>query len=149
MMRAALFTVTAAIVLASVPSPAPAESLGFSSTLRGVSETFTGQKFKFTGVGTMSFDDVAGTVSYSFLLSNGLTFAGTGTAAVTPKGRIFGVVTTQSAGIAGSAVIEGKAAKDRRKFSVTIAAAIPNRLGPPPSGFVLSKMKAKGTRAAM
>lgn len=137
-----------AILVCLAAATTPAASTGFASTLSGTSETFNGEKFKFTGTGNMTFDDVAGTVNYSFQLSNGLTFSGTGQAAVTPKGRIFAVVTTAAGGISGSAVIEGKASKGRDKFAAKIVAAIPNRLGPPPAGFVLSKMKVKGTKQA-
>lgn len=138
---------TALLVLASA-APTPAANVVFDCTLKGKSETFGGQKFKFTGAGTMTIDDVAGTLTYSFALSNGLTFSGQGTAAITEKGRVFGSVDTSSPGIDGVAVVEGAASKDRRKFTVKIAAAIPNRLGAPPQGFVLSKMTAKGTRQA-
>ena len=136
----------AALFVCLVTARAPAASVVFDTSLAGTSETFQGQKFAFTGEGTMTIDDVAGTLAYSFQLNNGFTFAGTGNAAVTAKGRIFGVVTTESNGIMGSAVVEGKASAKRDKFAVKITAAIPNRLGPPPSGFVLSKMKAKGTK---
>lgn len=144
MIRATLFCAMALVVVFA-PSRTPAATLGFDATLKGVSETFNGDKFPYTGTGTMTFDDVAGTVTYSFQLSNGLTFSGDGTAAVTAKGRIFGVVSAGSPGIDGSAVIEGKANKDRTKFNAKIFAAIPNRLGPPPNGFVISKIKVKGT----
>ena len=147
MIRATLLSAVALVVVLA-PSRTTAATLGFDATLKGVSETFDGDKFPYTGTGTMTFDDVAGTVDYSFQLSNGLTFSGTGTAAVTPKGRIFGVVDTSSNGINGSAVIEGKAKKDGSKFTAKIFAAIPNRLGPPPGGFVISKIKVKGTRQA-
>ena len=145
MIRATLLSAVALVVLFA-PSRAPAATQGFDCTLKGVSETFNGEKFPYTGTGTMTFDDVAGTVNYSFTLSNTLTFEGTGTAALTPKGRIFGVVNTNSGGINGSAIIEGKAAKDGSKFAAKIVAAIPNRLGPAPGGFVLSKIKVKGTK---
>lgn len=138
---------------------APAPVLGtatFDCELKGTSETFGGEKFKFTGTGTMTIDEVTGTLTFSFNLSNGLTFGGTGTAAVTEKGRVFGVIdlsqsTTSIAGLSlggaeGSAVVDGKAKTDGSSFSAKITAGIPNRLGPPPAGFVLSKMSVKGTR---
>lgn len=138
------FLAAAAAILLFAPAPDAAAAFTYNTTLSGTSETFTGQKFKFTGTGTMSFDDVASTVTYSFLLSNGLTFAGTGQSAVTAKGRILGLVNSSSGGYTGSAVIQGSATKDRKKFTVKIVAAIPNRLGLPPQGFVLSTITAKG-----
>ncbi|MCB9881090.1 MAG: hypothetical protein H6834_04810 [Planctomycetes bacterium] len=155
MIRVALL----ASLLAAISIPTPVESdtapppsangngaTTFVAALKGKSETFDGQKFPYTGVGTLTIDEATGALSYSFDLSNGLTFAGTGTAAITSKGRIFGIVDTSSGGIMGSVIIEGKTDANRQKFSVKMTAAIPNRLGPPPGGFVLSKIKAKGVR---
>lgn len=145
MHRSAFVAAAAALFFVLVPRPAPAATSSYDATLKGVSETYNADKFKFTGEGTMAFDDVASTATFNFTLSNQLTFSGSGTAAVTPKGRIFGLATTTSGQIQGSAIIDGKASKDRKKFTANIVAAIPNRLGNPPQGFVLSKMKVKGT----
>jgi hypothetical protein len=144
MFKKSMLAATAATVLFMTPARAPAASFVYNATLVGKSETFTGQHFPYKGSGTMTIDDVAGTVSYSFLLTNGLTFAGTGQAAITPKGRVFGLVTSSSGGINGTAIVEGSTPKNRKTFTVKITAAIPNRLGPAPQGFVLSKITAKG-----
>jgi hypothetical protein len=137
----------AAAIVLFAPTPAPAATFNYTATLAGVSETFDGHHFPFKGTGTMTIDDVAGTVSYSFDLNNGLTFSGTGQAAVTPKGRVFGLVNSSSGGINGTAIVVGSTPKSRKTFTVKITAAIPNRLGPAPGGFVISKMTAKGKQA--
>jgi len=144
MLRTTMLAAMAATVLFMTPARAPAASIVYNCTLVGKSETFTAQHFPFKGTGTMTIDDVAGTVSYSFQLSNGLTFSGTGQAAITAKGRIFGLVSANSPGVTGTAVVDGSTPKNRKTFTVKITAAIPNRLGPAPQGFVLSKMTAKG-----
>jgi hypothetical protein len=130
----------------------------FDVALKGTSETFDGSKFPFTGIGTMTIDTGTGVLTFSFLLSNGLTFEGSGLASVTEKNRIFGSVDIGTGttnvlglplgGIEGVVVIDGKAKSDGSSFSVKMIAAVPNRLGPPPAGFVLSKMSAKGVRNA-
>lgn len=144
MLRTLFFAAVTAAVLLFAPTSVPAASTTFDATLTGTSETFLGQHFPFKGTGTMTIDDVAGTVTYSFALSNGLTFSGTGAAAVTAKGRVFGLVNSSSGGISGTAIVVGSTPKNRKTFTVKITAAIPNRLGPAPSGFVISKMTAKG-----
>ena len=119
MLRTSLFAaLTAALLLVATSQSAPAANAKYDSTLKGVSETFDGHKFPYSGSGTMTIDDVTGTLTYSYLLSNGLTFAGSGNAAITAKGRIFGSVTTSSGGIYGAAVVEGKASKDRTHRSI-------------------------------
>jgi hypothetical protein len=128
----------------------------YDVVLKGTSETFAGEKFPFTGVGTMTIDEGNGLLSFNLQLSNGLSFTGNGQAAVTERGRVFASVDLESGSssilglplgiIEGVAVIDGKTKRDRSSFSVKMTAAIPNRLGPPPQGFVLSKMSAKGTR---
>jgi hypothetical protein len=126
-------------------APARAAPVQYNCTLTGKSETYQGQHFPFKGTGTMTIDDVTNTVSYSFTLTNGLTFTGTGQGAVTPKGRVFGLVSADGSNDThGSAVIVGSAAKNRKSFTVKITAAIPDRLGDPPAGFVVSKMTVKG-----
>lgn len=128
----------------------------YDVVLKGTSETFAGEKFPFTGVGTMTIDEGNGLLSFNLQLSNGLSFTGDGQAAVTERGRVFASVDLESGAsgllglplgtIEGVAVVDGKTKRDRSSFSVKMTAAIPNRLGPPPQGFVLSKMSAKGTR---
>ncbi|MBL8900463.1 MAG: hypothetical protein JNM84_22730 [Planctomycetes bacterium] len=128
----------------------------YDVALKGTSETFDGSKFPFTGVGTMTIDTGTGLLTFQFQLSNGLSFSGDGIAAVTEKNRIFASVdlesgTTSFLGvplgvIEGVAVIDGKGKSDGSSFSAKMTAAVPNRLGAPPQGFVLSKMSAKGVR---
>jgi hypothetical protein len=128
----------------------------YDVALKGTSETFDGSKFPFTGVGTMTIDTATGLLTFQFQLSNGFNFEGDGIAAVTEKNRIFGSVDFETGStsffglplglIEGNAVVEGKAKSDGSSFSIKMIAAIPNRQGPPPAGFVLSKMSAKGVR---
>jgi hypothetical protein len=128
----------------------------YDVVLKGTSETFAGEKFPFTGVGTMTIDEGNGLLSFNLQLSNGLGFTGDGQAAVTERGRVFASVDLESGSssifglplgaIEGVAVVDGKTKRDRSSFSVKMTAAIPNRQGPPPQGFVLSKISAKGTR---
>ena len=128
--------------------PARAEVRTYNVTMKGVSNTTSDDKFKFTGTGTLSFDDVAGTFSYSIELSNGLTFAGSdGVSGVSGKNKVFAVASSSSGGINGTAIFVGKIKSAGKKFSAKVTAAIPNRLGPPPAGFVLTTGKVSGTLA--
>jgi len=122
MMRAALSTVTARSYSPRCRVRRPRVP-GLQFHAPGGERTFTGQKFQVHGVGTIRRRR-RGTVSYSFLLSTGFTFAGTGTAAVTPKGgfRRGDHAVAWDRRLRGD---RGQGAKDRRKFSVTIAAASP------------------------
>ena len=140
-------TAVASLVVASVwwTGPAAAASRTFDVTLKGVSKTVGGDRFKYTGEGTMSIDDVSGTFDYDIQLSNGLTFSGSGNAAVTEKNEVFAVATTTSGGISGSVVFVGKLKGS--KFKGKLTAAVPNRIGPPPAGFVLSTAKISGSES--
>jgi hypothetical protein len=140
-------SVAAATAAFLAMAPARAAAVDYDVKLNGVSETYQGQHFPYTGTGTMTIDDTTNTVSYTFALSNGLTFTGTGQGAVTPKGRVFGLVSADGSNSThGNAVIVGSASKDRKSFTVKITAAIPDRLGPPPAGFVISRITAKGKK---
>ena len=114
---------------------------------KGVSNTVAGQAFKFTGKGTMTVNETTGKFTYSLKLSNGLTFAGSGELARTTKNQVYAKSTTMSGGIEGVVIFTGKMAAGDKKFKAgKMYAAVPNRLGAPPAGFVYSTAKLSGTR---
>lgn len=144
-----------AVVLAAIalqglaPSPAVAVETEYSVRLtRGASKTVFGQTFRFTGNGTLTVDTDTGIFTYSIALSNGLTFEGTGQVAQTVKNEVFGTGTTTSAGgIAGNVILTGKLKRKGAKFAAgKLYAAIPNRLGPAPDGFVYTTARLSGKR---
>jgi hypothetical protein len=114
---------------------------------KGVSKTTMGDAFPFTGKGTMTVNEGTGEFSYSIKLSNGLTFEGSGDIARTSKDEVFGTATTVSGGLAGTIIITGKVKKGGAKFAGgKLYAAVPNRLGAPPDGFVYTTAKLTGKR---
>lgn len=114
---------------------------------RGRSQTTFGDAFPFTGKGTLTVDDVTGEFEYEIELSNGLTFSGSGVAASTTKGELFATSTTMSDGIEGVLIFTGKLKKNGARIKAgKLAVAVPNRLGPPPAGFVYSTAKITGKR---
>jgi len=115
---------------------ARAGALQFSVNIRGVSTTLAGQRFRFTGQGTLTVDENTGQFTLTMALSNGLTLNGTG---VMGAGRnVFGTFTFDMAGSQGSGVINGRANQDRTRFNGKFTVGSPNRLGPAPNGFVFS-----------
>ncbi len=141
------FVVSAAIAAlvvggAWLAEPAHAATRSFSFTLKGLSKTTAGEKFKYTGSGSLAFDDQTGAFTYSVELSNGLTFEGDGQGALTSKNELFAVGNSAAGGISGTVLFVGKLKGSKLKGKFT--AAIPNRLGPPPAGFVLSTAAING-----
>ena len=117
-------------------SPASAATRSYRVSMKGTSTTLSGQKFKFTGTGTMSVDETTGQLTFNASLSNGTTISGTGVAGVGKN--LFGNITFTQNGASGIGLITGKASADRRSFSGKFTVGIPDRLGPAPGGFVSS-----------
>ncbi|NKB87786.1 MAG: hypothetical protein GKS06_06155 [Acidobacteria bacterium] len=150
LLAALALLVVAALVGGVWPDPVGALSgadLTYSIKLKsGVSKTVFGDAFKFTGKGTMTVNEATGAFSYSIELSNGLTFEGEGELARSTKNEVFAKSTTTSGGIDGVVIFTGKMAGGDKKFKAgKMYAAIPNRLGAAPTGFVYSTAKLSGT----
>lgn len=122
----------------------------FVAFLKGTSETTADDKFKFNGFGSITIDEGSGQLTYSFLLDNGFTFSGSGVAAVSEKNNVNALIdvesggTVDAGGISGQGILDGKVDRNRTKFKGSLIVAVPNRLGPAPAGFVLSKIKIAG-----
>lgn len=117
-------------------NPASAATRSYRASTMGTGTTLSGQKFKFTGSGTMSIDDTTGQATFNANLSNGTTINGIGLAGVS-KNMFANISFTQN-GASGIGTIIGKASADRRSFSGKFTVGIPDRLGPAPGGFVSS-----------
>lgn len=133
---------------AAVGASAGVAEVEYAITLKkGLSRTTFDATFPFTGTGTLTVDDVTGAFAYEIDLSNGLTFSGSGLAAVSTKGDLFATSTTESDGIEGVLIFTGKLKKNGAKITAgKLTVAVPNRLGPAPAGFVLSTAKLTGKR---
>lgn len=116
------------------PGSAEAATLQFDLKIKGTSTTVTGQKFKFTGTGTMTVDDKTGQFSFNASLSNGTTLNGTGVAGLGKN--MFANLNFNQGPASGVGVISGKVPASRASFKGKFTVGTPNRLGSPPSGFV-------------
>ena len=111
-------------------------------TIKGVTLTLTGDRFKFTASGTMTWDRVSGQMSFATVTSAGVPFSGIG---YLGTGKKAFATCSFSSGVNGNAVFIGKFDKTLEKFKGSYRAASPNRLGPTPEGFVHTKGRAKAT----
>lgn len=112
--------------------------------MKGTSKTFDRQKFPFTGVGTMTWDQDTGDVSFDMDVDPSGPFDGDGTLVVISNGKtVYGVVTFNAGVQEAQAIFTGKLKKNGQKFAGKFTAASPGRLGPPPGGFVLTTGKVK------
>jgi len=124
--------------------PAQGADVTWDVTMKGKSATLAGQKFKFAGDGTMTWDQVAGTVSFNLTTPNG-PWTGTGALVVAANGKtVYGVVDIPAGGAGAAAIFTGKLKKKGTKFSGKFQAASPERLGAAPDGFVLTTGKVNG-----
>jgi hypothetical protein len=130
------------------PPPAHAAEVVWDVTMKGVSKTMAGDKFKFGGDGTMTWDAVTGDVSFNVMTQAGA-WTGTGTMATAQNGKTtYGTVAFDAGGQAAASIFIGKVTKKGKKFAGKFQAASPARLGPSPGGFVLTTGKVSATPRA-
>ena len=136
----------AAVAMVVIPSsePAHAAEVTWDIEMKGKSRTMGGDKFPFSGEGTMTWDQVTGVVTFALTTPAG-PWNGAGTMAVADNGKtVYGLVTFQAGGGDASAIFSGKLKKKGERFAGKFQAASPTRLGPTPGGFVLTTGKVKG-----
>jgi len=147
-----LFTIIATLLLAAaalivVPhlETAQAADVAWDVSMKGVSKTMAGDKFKFGGDGGMTWDRDTGDVSFNLTTAQG-PWTGTGTMVVADNGKtVYGLVNFLAGGEDAVAIFRGKMKKKGAKLVGSFQAASPSRLGPPPGGFVLTTGKITGT----
>jgi hypothetical protein len=125
--------------------PASAASITYSVSLKGTTRTLGGQKFQFTGTGTMTVDDQTGDLTFTANLSNGTTLQGTGIAGASPKVFFANINFTQGPAN-GIGLIDGKIKREGAKITGKFNVGTPDRLGPAPGGFVYSTGRITGLR---
>jgi hypothetical protein len=143
-LRAACAALTAATLFA--PAAACAAVLNYNVTVKGTSTTLNGQKFRFTGEGTMTVDDKTGAATFNIALNNGTTIDGAGTAGAGTKNVFANIEIDQTGGAEGVGIIAGKLKNAGARFQGKFTVGIPNRLGPAPGGFVYTTGTIKATR---
>lgn len=137
--------VAVSLLSAGLALPASAATLTYSVTLKGTTRTLDGQKFKYTGNGTLTVDDQTGEVTFTANLSNGTTLEGTGIAGASAKVFFANIDFTQGPAT-GVGLLDGKIKREGAKITAKFNVGIPNRLGPAPGGFVYTTGNLTGLR---